>query len=86
MLVIILLLLVGLCAFFIFSADDLTNKTDQSLLAWGIGLFFFAAFVGCLFIMKDEVERHVIIDYHAGKYQLEMVTNTDTTYFVKKVK
>jgi hypothetical protein len=86
MLIIILLLLVGLCAFFVFSAEDLTNKTSQSKLAWGISIFFFAAFVGCLFIVKDELRKQAIVDYQNGKYKLEMVVNTDTTYFVKKVK
>ena len=86
MIAIILTLFIGLCAFFVFSAEDLLNKTPHSKLAWGISIILVLLTIGCLFVMKDEIQRQTIINYHDGKYRLEMVVNTDTTYFVKKVK
>ena len=86
MLIIIILLLLGLCGFCVLASDDLLNKTNTTFASWIIVITMFLAIIGCLFIVKDEVERQTVIKYHLGKYKMEVITHTDTTYFVKKIK
>jgi hypothetical protein len=86
MLVVLLFMILGLAGFCMLASDDLLRKTDTTIHSWIIVLFFVGAIVGCLFICKDGVRTESIKDFTEGKYRLEEIVQSDTTYIVKKNK
>ena len=44
------------------------------------------AVIGCLLICGDSVRTQSIKDFTEGKYKLEEVVHSDTTYLVKRIK
>lgn len=86
MIVIIMLLVLSLAGFCVLSSEDLVNKTKLTIHSWLIVIFIVAAIVGCLFICGDWVRTESIKDFTDGKYRLEEIVHSDTTYIVKKVK
>lgn len=85
MIVIIMLLVLSLAGFCILSAEDLVHKTKMTVHSWIIVIFITAAIVGCLFICGDWVRTQAIKDYTDGKYRLEEVVRTDTSYTIKRI-
>lgn len=86
MIVIITLLILGLALFCMLASDDLLHKTELTWHSWIIVIFIVGAIIGCLFICGDWVRTESIKDFTDGKYKLEEVVHSDTTYLVKKVK
>lgn len=86
MMVVIILIIAGLCGFCIIVADDLREWRDLSILSWLIALMLFSGVIGCLFIMQDAIRTESIKNYTEGKYRLEEVVYSDTTYVVKRRK
>lgn len=76
----------GLAGFCMFASDDLLHKTPLTWHAWTIVILIVGATIGCLFIGSDWVRTESIRDFTDGKYRLEEVVHSDTTYLVKKVK
>ena len=86
MIVIIILIIAGLSGFCIIAADELREWKDLSLHSWLITLLLFSGVIGCLFIMQDSIRTESIKNYTEGKYRLEEVVYSDTTYVVKRRK
>ena len=86
MLGVIIFMVLALGGFCMISSEDLTSKTRLSVHSWFIVIFILAAIIGCLFAGKDYVRTESIRDYTEGKYRLEEVVYSDTTYVVKKNK
>lgn len=86
MLVIIILLILGLAMFCMLASDDLLHKTELTWHSWIIVIFIVGAIIGCLFICGDWVRTESIKDYTDGKYRLEEVVYSDTTFVVKRKK
>jgi heme/copper-type cytochrome/quinol oxidase subunit 2 len=86
MMVVIILIIAGLCGFCIIAADELKEWKNLSLYSWLITLLLFVGVVGCLFIMQDSIRTESIKNYTEGKYRLEEVVYSDTTYVVKRRK
>jgi hypothetical protein len=86
MLGVIIFMVLALGGFCIIASDDLTKKTSLSVHSWCIVIFILCAIIGCLFACKDYVRTESIRDYTEGKYRLEEVIYSDTTYVVKKNK
>lgn len=79
-------MVLGLAGFCMLASEDLLNKRDLTIHSWIIVLFLIAAIVGCLFICADFVRTESIKDYTDGKYRLEEVVYSDTTFVVKRKK
>lgn len=86
MMVVIILIIAGLCGFCIIAADELKEWKNLSPYSWVIALLLFGGVIGCLFIMQDAVRTESIKNYTEGKYRLEEVVYSDTTYVVKRRK
>jgi heme/copper-type cytochrome/quinol oxidase subunit 2 len=86
MMVVIILIIAGLCGFCIIASDELKEWKDLSLHSWLITLLLFGSVIGCLFIMQDSIRTESIKNYTEGKYRLEEVVYSDTTYVVKRRK
>ena len=86
MLVVLLFMILGLAGFCMLASDDLLRKTETTVHSWIIVIFFVVSIVGSLFICKDGVRTESIKDFTEGKYRLEEVVQSDTTYIVKKNK
>lgn len=86
MIVVIILMILGLAGFCMLASDDMLRKTELTWHSWAIALFFVGAIIGCLFICADWVRTESIKDFTDGKYRLEEVVQSDTTYLVKKNK
>lgn len=86
MIVIIIVIIAGLSGFCIIAADELREWKDLSLHSWLITLLLFGGVIGCLFIMQDSIRTESIKNYTEGKYCLEEVVYSDTTYVVKRRK
>lgn len=86
MIIVIILMILGLTGFCMLASDDMLRKTDLTWHSWAIALFIVGAIIGCLFIYSDWVRTESIKDFTDGKYKLEEVVHSDTTYLVKKVK
>ena len=86
MLAVIIFMVLALGGFCIVASEDLTSKTRLSIHSWFIVTFIVCAIVGCLFACKDYIRTESIRDYTEGKYRLEEVIYSDTTYVVKKNK
>lgn len=84
MMVVIILIIVGLCGFCILAADELKEWKSLSLYSWIIALLILGGVIGSLFIMQDAVRTESIRDYTEGKYRLEEVVYSDTTYVVRR--
>jgi heme/copper-type cytochrome/quinol oxidase subunit 2 len=84
MMVVIILIIAGLCGFCIIAADELKEWKDLSLHSWLIALLLLGGVIGCLFIMQDSIRTESIKNYTEGKYRLEEVVYSDTTYVVKR--
>lgn len=84
MMVVIILIIAGLCGFCIIVADDLREWRDLSILSWLIALMLFSGVIGCLFIMQDSIRTESIKNYTEGKYRLEEIVYSDTTYVVRR--
>ena len=84
MMVVIILIIVGLCGFCILAADELKEWKDLSLYSWVIALLFLGGVIGSLFIMKDAIRTESIRDYTEGKYRLEEIVYSDTTYVIRR--
>lgn len=84
MLTVILLLVIALAGFCIFASDELTRWKDLSIHSWVIVLAIIGSIVICLFACKDYVRTESIKEFTEGKYQLEEVVFSDTTYLVKR--
>ena len=82
--VVIILIIVGLCGFCILVADELKEWKNLSLHSWIIALLFLGSVIASLFIMKDAIRTEAIKDYTEGKYRLEEVVYSDTTYVVRR--
>lgn len=86
MLGVIIFMVLALGGFCIIASEDLTSKTKLSVHSWCIVIFIFAAIVGCLLTSKDYIRTESIKNYTQGKYRLEEVVYSDTTYVIKKNK
>lgn len=86
MIIVIILIIAGLCGFCIIAADELKEWKDLSLHSWLITLLLFCGVIGCLFIMQDSIRTESIKNYTEGKYRLEEIVYSDTTYVVKRRK
>lgn len=86
MLGVIIFMVLALGGFCIIASEDLTSKTKLSVHSWCIVIFILASIVGCLFASKDYIRTESIKNYTQGKYRLEEVVYSDTTYVVKKNK
>lgn len=86
MMVVIILIIIGLCGFCIFAADELREWKNLSFYSWLVALLFLGGIIGCLFIMQDSIRTESIKNYTEGKYRLEEVVYSDTTYVVKRRK
>lgn len=86
MIVVTILIITGLCGFCIISADELREWKSLSIHSWIITLLMLGGVIGCLFIMQDSIRTESIKDYTEGKYRLEEVVYSDTTYVVKRRK
>ena len=84
MLGVIIFMVLALGGFCMISSEDLTSKTRLSVHSWFIVIFILAAIIGCLFACKDYVRTESIKEFTEGKYQLEEVVYSDTTYLVKR--
>ena len=56
------------------------------LYYWLVALLLLGGVIGSLFIMQDAVRTESIKNYTEGKYRLEEVVYSDTTYVVKRRK
>ena len=86
MIVVIILLILSLAGFCILSSDDLLHKTNLTWHSWIIVILIISAIVCCLFIYSEWICTESIKDFTKGKYKVEEVVHSDTTYLVKKVK
>ena len=86
MIVVTILIIVGLCGFCILAADELREWKDLSIHSWAITLILLGGIIGCLFIMQDAIRTESIKNYTEGKYRLEEIVYSDTTYVVKRRK
>lgn len=86
MIIVLILLILGLAGFCMLASEDLLHKTDFTWHSWIIIIFMVGAIIGCLFIWGDWVRTESIKNFTDGKYRLEEVVHSDTTYLVKKVK
>lgn len=84
MMVVIIVIIIGLCGFCILAADELKEWKDLSLYSWLVALLILGGVIGSLFIMQDAVRTESIKDYTEGKYRLEEVVYSDTTYVVRR--
>lgn len=84
MMVVIILIIIGLCGFCILAADELREWKDLSLYSWLVALLLLGGVIGSLFIMQDAVRTESIKNYTEGKYRLEEVVYSDTTYVVRR--
>lgn len=82
--VVIILIILGLCGFCILAADELKEWKNLSFHSWLIALLFLGGVIASLFIMKDAIRTEAIKDYTEGKYKLEQVIYSDTTYVVRR--
>ena len=83
---VIVVIIIGLCGFCILAADELKEWKDLSLHSWLIALLLLGGVIGSLFIMQDSIRTESIKNYTEGKYRLEEVVYSDTTYVVKRRK
>ena len=83
---VIVVIIIGLCGFCILAADELKEWKDLSLHSWLIALLLLGGIIGSLFIMQDAIRTESIKNYTEGKYRLEEVVYSDTTYVVKRRK
>ena len=83
---VIVAIIIGLCGFCILAADELKEWKDLSLHSWLIALLLLGGVIGSLFIMQDSIRTESIKNYTEGKYRLEEVVYSDTTYVVKRRK
>ena len=86
MIVVVILIIAGLAGFCIIAADELREWKDLSFHSWLIALLLLGGVIGSLFIMQDSIRTESIKNYTEGKYQLEEVVYSDTTYVVKRRK
>lgn len=86
MIVVTILMVMGLCGFCILAADELREWKNLSIHSWIITLILLGSIIGCLFIMQDSIRTESIKNYTEGKYRLEEVVYSDTTYVVKRRK
>ena len=86
MIIIIVLFIAGLAGFCMLASDDLTSKRDLSIHSWVIVLLILGGIIGCLFICEDYIRTDSIKNYTEGKYKLEEVIYSDTTYVVRKTR
>lgn len=86
MLAITILLIVSFGLFCLFAHEDVLEKTSLTVYARCIMLFILASLIGCLFLLQDEFKQKAILDYENGRYKIETVVKSDTTYFIKKNK
>jgi len=86
MVIILILMILALAGMCIISSEDLKSKTDLSFPSWLIVIFLLISCIGSIFMLKDEVKHNAIIKYEAGEYKLETKIQSDTTYFIKKIK
>lgn len=84
MMVVIILIIIGLCGFCILAADELREWKNLSLYSWLVALLLLGGVIGSLFIMQDAVRTESIKNYTEGKYRLEEVVYSDTTYVVRR--
>lgn len=84
MFVVIILIVLGLVGFCILASDDLKERSNLTIHSWVIVIMLVAALVGCLFIYQDWLRTKSIRDYTEGKYKLEQVVYSDTTYIIRK--
>lgn len=84
MMVVIILIIIGLCGFCILAADELKEWKSLSFISWLIALLLLGGVITSLFIMKDAIRTESIKDYTEGKYRLEEVVYSDTTYVVRR--
>ena len=82
--VVIILIIIGLCGFCILAADELREWKDLSPYSWLVALLLLGGVIGSLFIMQDAVRTDSIKNYTEGKYRLEEVVYSDTTYVVRR--
>ena len=82
--IVIILIIAGLCGFCILAADELKEWKNLSLYSWIIALLIFGGVIGSLFIMQDAIRTESIRDYTEGKYRLEEIVYSDTTYVVRR--
>ena len=82
--VVIILIIAGLCGFCILVADELKEWKNLSLYSWITALLIFGGVIGSLFIMQDAIRTESIRDYTEGKYRLEEIVYSDTTYVVRR--
>lgn len=82
--VVIILIILGLCGFCILAADELKEWKSLSFHSWLIALLFLGGVIASLFIMKDAIRTEAIKDYTEGKYRLEEVVYSDTTYVIRR--
>ena len=86
MMVVIILIIAGLAGFCIIAADELREWKDLSIHSWLIALMLLGGVIGSLFIMQDSIRTESIKNYTEGKYRLEEVVYSDTTYVIKRRK
>ena len=86
MIVVVILIIAGLSGFCIIAADELREWKDLSIHSWLIALMLLGGVIGSLFIMQDSIRTESIKNYTEGKYHLEEVVYSDTTYVVKRRK
>lgn len=86
MIVITVLIILALAGFCMLASDDLLHKSELTWYSWAIVIFMAGAVVGCLFICGDSVRTQSIKDFTEGKYKLEEVVHSDTTYLIKRIK
>lgn len=86
MIVVTILIIIGLCGFCILAADELREWKSLSIHSWAITLILLGGIIGCLFIMQDAIRTESIKGYTEGKYRLEEIVYSDTTYVVKRRK
>lgn len=77
-------IVLSLAGFCILASEDLTKKGRLTWHSWAIVLMLSLAVLGCLFICIDHTKTEAIKDFTKGKYQLEEVVHSDTTYIVKR--
>lgn len=86
MIVITVLIILALAGFCMLASDDLLRKSELTWHSWAIVIFMVCAVVGCLLICGESVRTQSIRDFTEGKYKLEEVVHSDTTYLVKRIK
>lgn len=86
MLVLIVFIVLVLAGFCMLVSEDLLRKTDLTIHSWLIVLLIIGVFIGSLFIYEDSVRTESIKSFTEGKYILEEIVHSDTTYLVKEIR